>query len=366
MANSLESSRRVSTPLNNDDTSLLERNTTETPSATSKSSPTPPRLENSDLVAMAIDVLEIEGRAVLDLRSRIGEHFISACHLLFNCTGRVVVCGVGKSGHIANKIAATLASTGSPAFFVHPSEASHGDFGMIKSEDIVIAISYSGESEELKLLLPLLKRCGNQIISFTGKPDSSLARAATVNLDISISREACPLGLAPTTSTTATLAMGDALAVAVLKQRGFSATDFAFTHPGGALGKRLLLHVSDVMVIGSDTPIINEDMPLKDALYQMSAGQLGFVIIADTNQKLAGVFSDGDLRRALDRDIDINRTTMADIMTIGGHSVKQTQLAVDALEIMELHKIYALPVLDENDRVCGALNMHSLFQAGVV
>lgn len=315
---------------------------------------------------MAIEVLETEGQAVLDLRSRIDGHFIAACHLLLNCTGRIVVCGVGKSGHIANKIAATLASTGSPAFFVHPSEASHGDFGMIKGEDVVIAISYSGESEELKLLLPLLKHCGNQIIAFTGKPESSLAMAATVNLNVSVSREACPLGLAPTTSTTATLAMGDALAVAVLKQRGFSASDFAFTHPGGALGKRLLLQVSDVMVSGITTPIVSETMPLKDALYEMSAGQLGFVIIADTDQKLAGVFSDGDLRRALDRNININTTTMADIMTVGGHSVTQSQLAVDALEKMEQHKIYALPVLDENNRVCGALNMHSLLKAGVV
>ena len=315
---------------------------------------------------MAIEVLETEGQAVLDLRNRIDENFIAACHLIHQCSGRIVVCGVGKSGHIANKIAATLASTGSPAFFVHPSEASHGDFGMIKSEDIIIAISYSGESEELKLLLPLIKRCGNRIIAFTGKRESSLARAATINLDISVAKEACPLGLAPTSSTTATLAMGDALAVSVLKQRGFSATDFAFTHPGGALGRRLLLRVSDVMVSGSDTPVVSKNMPLKDALYEMSAGQLGFVIIADTDQQLAGVFSDGDLRRALDRDININTTSMADIMTAGGHSIEQNQLAVDALEKMEQHKIYALPVLDDKNRVCGALNMHSLLKAGVV
>ncbi len=315
---------------------------------------------------MGQQVIDTEAQAVLALRDRIDDQFVEACQMLLKCEGRIVVCGVGKSGHIANKIAATLASTGSPAFFVHPSEASHGDFGMIKREDIVIAISYSGESEELKLLLPLLKRSGNQIIALTGKPASSLACAAKVTLDISVTAEACPLGLAPTSSTTATLAMGDALAVAVLNQRGFSAADFALTHPGGALGKRLLLQVRDIMVSGHATPTVNADISLKDALYEMSAGQLGLVIITDNDNRLAGVFSDGDLRRALDLEININLTLISEIMTPVGHSIRDTQLAVEALEKMEHHKIYALPVIDENDTICGALNMHSLLKAGVV
>lgn len=352
---------------------LLERTTrpgstnSESSDARPPANPEPGRDDMAESVTrMARQVIETEAQAVLALRERIDENFYKACEMLLDCKGRIVVCGVGKSGHIANKIAATLASTGSPAFFVHPSEASHGDFGMIKSEDTIIAISYSGESEELKLLLPLLKRSGNQMIAFTGKSTSSLAGAATVTLDISVSAEACPLGLAPTSSTTATLAMGDALAIAVLNQRGFSAADFALTHPGGALGKRLLLQVSDVMVSGSATPTVSSDLSLKDALYEMSAGQLGFVIITDDDQRLAGVFSDGDLRRALDRDININSTQICDVMTAGGHSITENQLAVDALEKMEKHKIYALPVIDHNDKVIGALNMHSLFQAGVV
>ncbi len=315
---------------------------------------------------MARRVLETEAQAVLALRDRIDENFLMACQLLLQCPGRIVVCGVGKSGHIANKIAATLASTGTPAFFVHPSEASHGDFGMIKSEDVVIAISYSGESDELKLMLPLLKRSGNQIIAFTGKPNSTLSQAATVNLDISVEIEACPLGLAPTSSTTATLAMGDALAIAALNQRGFSAADFAMSHPGGALGKRLLLQVADIMVCGLAVPRVTGEIPLRSALYEMSTGQLGFLIITTADNQLAGVFSDGDLRRALDKNIDINQTIISEIMTIGGHSIKANQLAADALEIMEKHKIYALPVVDEDNKVCGALNMHTLLRAGIV
>lgn len=317
-------------------------------------------------INMAQRVIDVEAQAVLALRERIDKQFVAACRLLLDCTGRVIVCGVGKSGHIANKIAATLASTGTPAFFVHPSEASHGDFGMITNEDVVIAISYSGESEELKLILPLLKRKGNRIISLTGKPASTLAQAATINLDVSVAAEACPLGLAPTSSTTATLVMGDSLAIAVLNQRGFSATDFALSHPGGALGKKLLLLVDDIMVSGKDIPTVTVDTPLKTALYEMSAGQLGFLIITDSADHLIGVFSDGDLRRALDKNIDINQTRIDQIMTTGGHSIKQTQLAVDALELMETHKIYALPVIDNNNRICGALNMHSLLRAGVV
>ncbi len=317
-------------------------------------------------LALARRVCEIEAQSVLALTERLDDNFLAACDALLHCRGRVVVCGVGKSGHIATKIAATLASTGTPAFFVHPSEASHGDFGMIKPEDVVIAISYSGESDELKTILPLIMQMGNTLIAMSARGQSSLVRAANIHLDISVAAEACPLGLAPTSSTTATLALGDALAVAVLNLRGFSANDFARTHPGGALGKRLLLSVADVMVSGIATPTVESDATLKEGLLAMNSGQLGFLAIVDADHRLAGVFSDGDLRRALDRGIDINHTAISDVMTPGGHSVEDTQPAVKALELMEKHKIYALPVLDQQQRVCGALNMHSLLQAGVV
>ncbi|OED40759.1 D-arabinose 5-phosphate isomerase [Chromatiales bacterium (ex Bugula neritina AB1)] len=317
-------------------------------------------------IKVAREVFATEAQAISALAERVAEEFSYACELLFNCTGRVVVCGVGKSGHIANKIAATLASTGTPAFFVHPTEASHGDFGMIRPEDVVIAISYSGEADELKVILPLLKRSANPIIALTGRTESSLAKTASVSLDVSVEVEACPLGLAPTSSTTATLAMGDALAIAVLQMRGFSESDFALTHPGGALGRKLMLQVADIMVTGDEIPLVSIDTSLKNALCEMSAGKLGFLIIADKACRLSGVFSDGDLRRALDRDIDIGTTTMGELMTPGGKTIHAEQLAVEALSIMEDKKIYALAVVDQNDRVCGALNMHSLLKAGVV
>ncbi len=324
------------------------------------------QLSAPEIIRLARQVLATEAESISSLQPHIGDEFVSATKLLLDCRGRVVVCGVGKSGHIANKLAATLASTGTPAFFVHPTEASHGDFGMIQPEDVVIAISYSGESDELSAILPLLNRAGNQLIAITGNSSSSLAKTATATLNVEVKTEACPLGLAPTSSTTATLAMGDALAIAVFQSRGFSANDFAMTHPGGALGKRLLLQVADVMVTGQCTPIVRPQTPLKHALCEMSAAKLGFVIIAGKDLRLQGVFSDGDLRRALDIDIDLNNTAIDDVMTRGGHSIQASQLAVDALAILEKHKIYALPVIDENDTVCGALNMHSLFQAGVV
>ncbi len=322
--------------------------------------------QSADTLSLARRVFEIEADSVQQLKNRLDDNFLNACTALLNCSGRVVVCGVGKSGHIANKIAATLASTGTPAFFVHPSEASHGDFGMITASDVVIAISYSGESDELKTILPLLKRTGNTLIAFTARSQSSLGKAASIHLDISVKQEACPLGLAPTSSTTATLAMGDALAVAVLNLRGFSANDFARTHPGGALGKKLLLSIADIMTAGSATPTVESGASLKDALLAMNTGQLGFLIVTDTHHNMLGVFSDGDLRRALDRNIDIHTTVIADLMTPGGHHVEASQPAVKALELMEKHKIYALPVLDDHGKVCGALNMHSLLQAGVV
>jgi len=322
--------------------------------------------EVSRLLDVGRRVFATEAKAVAALNDNLDDQFATACHLLLKCTGRVVVCGVGKSGHIANKIAATLASTGTPAFFVHPGEASHGDLGMITADDVVIAISYGGESYELKTILPVMKRLDVPLIAITGKPASSLATAANAVLNVAVAEEACTLGLAPTTSTTATLAMGDALAVAVLETRGFSAEDFARTHPGGKLGKKLLLKVSDIMVCDETTPKVRIGTLLKDSLYSMSAGKLGFLAIVDNNDKLLGVFSDGDLRRALDQSLDINTVTIDKIMTRGGYAVNAQQLADDALIIMEQRKIYALPVLDDKGNVCGALNMHTLLQAGIV
>jgi len=321
--------------------------------------------ESDSLLEVAKKVFATESKAVAALSDALDKSFDSACHLILRCKGRVVVCGVGKSGHIAGKLAATLASTGTPSFFVHPGEASHGDLGMITRDDVVIAISYGGESQELKMILPVIKRLAVPLIAITGKPDSSLARSAAATLNVAVEEEACTLGLAPTSSTTATLAMGDALAVAVLETRGFSAEDFAMTHPGGKLGRKLLLKVSDIMVSGDTLPTVPAGTLLKDSLYSMSAGQLGFLAIVDADKKLLGVFSDGDLRRALDRDINLTSTVIDEVMTTGGLAINFQQLADDALHIMEQHKIYALPVLDDNGCVCGALNMHTLLQAGV-
>jgi len=319
-----------------------------------------------DLCAIAKDVLTIEGNSILALRNRIDQSFVAACNAILQCNGRIVVCGIGKSGHIANKIAATFASTGTAAFFVHAAEASHGDLGMIRHDDVVIAISHSGESDELKNMLPTIRHSGNTLISLTGNAKSHLASAATINVDVSVENEACPLGLAPTSSTTATLAMGDALAIAVLQKRGFSADDFALTHPAGSLGKRLLLHVADIMASGPDIPLVKPEETLRNALYVMNAGKLGFLIVVDKASSLLGVFSDGDLRRALEKDPDLGTTSISDVMTPGGHSIGINNLAVEALHKMEQHQIYALPVLDEKGCVCGALNLHSLFRAGVV
>lgn len=344
--------------MNNDSTTLERR-----PAATESKADTQ---RHDELINLAKNVFHNEARAVSALSESLDSHFPEACDLILNCQGRIVVCGVGKSGHIAGKIAATLASTGTAAFFVHPGEASHGDLGMIQPDDVVIAISYGGESSEFNTILPLLRRLGTPIISITGQPNSTLAKAATAVLNVSVEAEACPLGLAPTSSTTATLAMGDALAVAVLETRGFSATDFAMTHPGGKLGRKLLLTVADIMIHDDSVPVVATQTPLKNALYIMSAGKLGFLAIVDSDKKLLGVFSDGDLRRALDRDIDINNATIDYLMTPGGHTVNREQLATEALEIMEHHKIYALPVINSSGMVCGALNMHTLLQAGVV
>lgn len=282
------------------------------------------------------------------------------------CKGRVVVTGMGKSGHIGHKIAATLASTGTPAFFVHPGEASHGDMGMITSQDVVIAISNSGNTSEVVTILPLIKRMGAPLISMTGNPDSTLAKEAVANLDVSVETEACPLGLAPTSSTTATLVMGDALAVALLEARGFSAEDFAFSHPGGSLGRRLLLHVSDIMHTGERIPSVSEDTPLSGALLEISRKGLGMTTVVDADGRMTGIFTDGDLRRTLDKSLDVHTTPMRDVMTRNGRTIQPEQLAAEALNIMEGLKISALPVTDSSGTVVGAINMHDLLRAGVI
>ena len=318
------------------------------------------------LVEMGREALRIEAQAVAALVDRLGAEFDQACRMLLACPGRVVVSGMGKSGHIGGKIAATLASTGTPSFFLHAAEASHGDLGMVAKGDVVLAISYSGETPELLTILPLFKRMDAPLIAMTGNAKSTLARAATVHLDVSVPAEACPLNLAPTASTTATLAMGDALAVALLKHRGFTEADFAKSHPGGALGRRLLLHVSDVMRRGADLPTVRPETPLTEGLLEMSRKRLGLTAIVDKDGKVAGIFTDGDLRRALDRDIDIHKSTMADVMTRGGRSIGPNELAAEAVLMMEKHSINGLLVLDENDVLVGALNVHDLLRAGVM
>lgn len=307
-----------------------------------------------------IAVLETESEAIDSLKPRIDDAFVRACETLLNCRGRIVVSGMGKSGHIANKIAATLASTGSPAFFVHPGEASHGDLGMIQKDDVVIGISNSGSSQELLLIIPMIKRMGVPLITLTGNADSAMAKLSTINLDISVNREACPLGLAPTASTTATLAMGDALAIALLDARGFSMDDFAMSHPAGALGRRLLLRVSDIMLSGDNLPLIAEGTRLRDALVSMTSAGLGMTIVADANNHVLGVFTDGDLRRAIDHGVDLVETPVKDVMTKNSKTIPHDTLAVNALELMEEYEITVLPVTDDDNKVCGAVKMHDL------
>jgi arabinose-5-phosphate isomerase len=324
-----------------------------------------PARDRERLIDLALAVLDTEAAAISALKSRIDADFVHACELLLDCRGRIVVSGMGKSGHIANKIAATLASTGSPAFFVHPGEAAHGDLGMVLSGDVFIAISNSGETGELLTLIPLILRLGVPLITLTGRPESNMARAATVNLDISVEKEACPLGLAPTASTTATLAMGDALAVALLETRGFTAKDFALSHPGGSLGRRLLLHVSDVMATGDAIPAVGPDTLLRDALLEMSAKGLGMTAVVDGEGQLLGVFTDGDLRRTLDRDVDLRSARIDSVMTRAPQATQAERLAAEALAQMEQRRINALPVVDAEGKLCGALNMHTLLRAGL-
>jgi len=311
-------------------------------------------------------VLTIEASAITELQQYIDATFAQACQLMFECRGRVVVSGMGKSGHIANKIAATLASTGTPAFFVHPGEASHGDLGMITAEDVVLALSNSGETEEVVKLLPVLKRLGVRLVAMTGNPQSTLARHADLHLAVVVSQEACPLGLAPTASTTAALAMGDALAVALLEARGFSADDFAMSHPGGSLGRRLLLRIEDVMHRDEQIPLVPVTASLPEALLEISKKGLGMTGVQSSDGRLAGIFTDGDLRRVLDQRLDIHQTAIAQVMTANCVTIQSHMLAAEALQVMEKKKINSLLVVDADRRPIGALNMHDLLRAGVL
>lgn len=318
------------------------------------------------LKRLATQVLTIEARAVEQLARCIDDRFVRACELMLHCQGRIVVLGIGKSGHIGGKIAATLASTGTPAFFVHPAEASHGDMGMITARDVVVALSNSGETDEILTLVPLIKRLGVPLITLTGNPDSTLATAADVHIEVSVPQEACPLGLAPTASTTATLAMGDALAVALLEARGFTTEDFARSHPGGRLGRRLLLLTDDVMHTGEQIPRSAPDDLLRDALLEMSRKGLGTTVIVDEAERVLGVFTDGDLRRALDRQVDVHTARIAEVMTHRCKTIAPGTLAAEALRMMQQYKINALPVVNSTGKLTGVLNMHDLLRAGVL
>ena len=324
------------------------------------------RFSPDELIELGREVLRIEAEAVLSLVSRVGPTFVDAVRLILECRGRVVVSGMGKSGHVARKIAATMASTGTPAFFVHPAEASHGDLGMITPEDVVIALSNSGESAELVAIVPLLKRHGTALIAITGVPTSTLAELADVHLDAAVEKEACPLGLAPTSSTTAALALGDALAVALLKARGFSAQDFARSHPGGKLGRRLLVLVSDVMHSGKDLPTVGSDSSLADALIEMSAKGLGMTAIIDDAQQILGVFTDGDLRRVLSAGADLRHAKIIDLMKRNPRTIEADRLAAEAVQQMETMRINGMLVADRQNRLLGVFNMHDLLRAGVL
>lgn len=326
----------------------------------------PENLTDEELLALAREVLEIESRAVDQLRSQLDGEFAAACRLCIETPGRVVVTGMGKSGHISGKIAATLASTGTPAFFMHPAEASHGDLGMITDQDLLLAVSYSGETEEIVTILPLVKRMGAKLVSITGNRESTLAKAADAHLNVRVTEEACPLNLSPTASTTATLAMGDALAVALLKHRGFTAEDFARSHPSGSLGKRLLLRVADVMHRDAQIPAVRPDVRLRDGLMEMTQKGLGMTAVVDERQRILGIFTDGDLRRALDDAVDIHSTKMSDVMHTECKTIAANVMAAEAVHILDENKITALLVADEDNRLIGALNIHDLFRAGIM
>lgn len=319
-----------------------------------------------DFRKLALSVIEIETRAIQSLSNRLDERFNQACELILQCQGRVVILGMGKSGHIGNKMAATFASTGTPAFFVHPGEASHGDMGMITPDDVVILLSNSGTTQELVTLLPLFKRLGIPLIALVGNMKSLLAETANVSLDVSVSEEACPLNLAPTASTTATLVMGDALAIALLQSRNFTEEDFARSHPGGKLGRRLLLRVDDLMHKGEAIPQVLDTTPLKEAVLEVSSKKLGFTTVIDSKHRLVGIFTDGDLRRSLDQDLNLSTTPIKKVMSEKAQNINANKLAAEALHLMNSHKITSLVILDSDKKVEGVIHLHDLLQAGVL
>mgnify|MGYP001812787520 FL=1 len=322
---------------------------------------------NSDAIkSLARAVIETETGAVARLTERIDEGFLEACRLMLACDGRVIVIGVGKSGHVGNKIAATLASTGTPAFFVHPAEASHGDLGMIKDSDVILALSNSGETDEVNVILPLIKRLGAKIISLTGNPASTLARHSDAHIDVSVEKEACPLGLAPTSSTTAAMVMGDALAVSLLETRGFTREDFARSHPAGQLGRRLLLHINEIMHTGDEIPSVTEDSTISQAIVEMTAKRLGMTAIVNAENRVTGVYTDGDLRRTLDTGLDPRSTPVTQVMTRGGRHIRPDALAEEAMHMMQQYSIQGLLVIDDEGKLAGALNFQDLLRAGVV
>ncbi len=324
------------------------------------------KIHDNALRELGLAVIQVEAQAIADLASRIDANFVAACKILFACQGRIVVTGVGKSGHIGGKIAATLASTGTPAFFVHSGEASHGDLGMMTAQDVVLALSNSGETTEILAILPLIKRLNISLIALTGNPQSTLAKFATIHLDVSVEQEACPLGLAPTSSTTATLVMGDALAVSLLEARGFTRDDFAFSHPGGQLGRRLLLRVSDIMHTDLAVPKVSENTLVSGAILEMTSKKLGMTAIVNLENELLGVFTDGDLRRLLGNNLSLPNCEIRDVMTQNSKVIHADCLAAEAMQIMQQNKISALCVVDDQQKVCGALNMHDLIRAGIV
>lgn len=325
-----------------------------------------PNTKNNDFHAYAAEVIKTELEAINSLLDKIDDNFTSACQQILNCQGRVVVTGMGKSGHIGRKIAATLASTGTPSFFVHPAEASHGDLGMITKQDIVLAISNSGSTKEILTILPIIKRIGTPLISITGNDSSPIAKQSTVNINLDITLEACPLNLAPTASTTAALVIGDALAISLLKARGFTKEDFALSHPAGRLGRRLLLQVADIMREDQGIPQVQSKTLLKDALVEMSQKSLGMTAITNDKNEMIGLFTDGDLRRALDKRVDVHQTIIDDVMTQKFTTISANSLAIEALNIMEERKINGFFVVDQKNKIIGAFNLHDLLQAGVV
>jgi arabinose-5-phosphate isomerase len=323
-------------------------------------------MKKDAIKALARAVIETEAAAVTQLLDRIDDDFVSACEMMLACQGRIVVIGMGKSGHIGGKIAATLASTGTTAFFVHPAEASHGDLGMIKPVDVVLALSASGETDEVNAILPILKRLGVGLVAMTGNPRSTMARHADVHLDASVEKEACPLGLAPTSSTTVALVLGDALAISLLESRGFTREDFALSHPAGRLGRRLLLHIHDIMHSGDDIPVVSETASISQAIVEMTRKRLGMTAVVNSAGKVSGIYTDGDLRRTLDTGLDPHATPVSTAMTPGGKTISPDALATEAAHLMQKHAIQGLLVIDAENQLVGALNFQDLLRAGVV